>query len=132
MNYVETAQNAQAQSDAQARADQPGLLPLPPNGYKPQDSISGEPGAFTSAEIMGYRVGAPEPVTDYTYKGRPFCIEDDGFFEMITDKLIHGRLLPGVTEHTRQARFLYARIVGNPILLENQARQRGYPHALAC
>jgi|GEM_PF-3699659 len=131
MNYVETAQNAQAESDTQSRADQPDLLSLPPTGYEPIDSIFGEQGAFNSAEVVGYRIGEPEPITDYTYKGRPFCPGDDGFLEMIQAKMIYGRLLPGVTKQTRQARFLYARIVGNPILLENQARQRGYPHALA-
>jgi len=131
MDSFDQATMAQTASDRQAQADAATLLPTPPDGSPPLDPIIGELGDFNSADVVGYRIGHPEPIVTYTFHGNPLCPGDEGFSEMILTRLTHGRLLPGVEAHTRHGRFLYARVIGNPILLEGQARQRGYPHALA-
>ena len=125
------AMEAQRQSDQAARHE-PGLLSVPPNNLPCLPPILGEVGEpFGSAEVVGYAIGPMESVNEYFLKGKPLRSGDVGFYEMISTKLTHGVLLPGVTMTTRQARFLYARVVGNPVLLETHARRLGYPGAIA-
>lgn len=124
------AMEAQRQSDDAARQE-PGLLSVPPDGLPSLQPILGEVGEpFGSAEVVGYCVGPLETVNEYAFKGKPLRSGDVGFYEMISTKLVYGRLLPGVTMTIRQARFVYARVVGNPVLLESQAKRIGYQGAI--
>ena len=123
---------AQTIASAEAQAIQPATQSEPPLGCHALTSIrtlDGEP--LDTAIVMGYAV-TREDVRDVVGPdGQIRLPGDSGFLDAQMARLTHGRMPPGWEIRTRSALVLYALIDGNPMLLEEQARERGYPRAIA-
>ena len=97
-----------------------GLESAPPKGYP----------ALPGPDVQGYRV-INEDVTDHFFRGQKRGPGDDGFYDMITRRVLGEPEPAGWTHITRPANRLYACIAGNPIEYERIAQDMGYPRAIA-
>lgn len=123
---------AQTIAHAEAMALQGVTVPHPPVGCQPLTSIrTVDEDPLETAIVLGYSVRREE-VRDVF--GPDFLLRqpgDPGYFDVAAARLTGRRIPKGWSVKTRVALVLYALIDGNPILLEEQARERGYRRALA-
>lgn len=126
------AVQAQAVASAEAQANQEAIMPTPPIGYQPLISIrsmDGDP--METAIVVGYQIAETEVRDIYGPDGRIKYPGDDGYLDLQMARLTRQPLPAGWRIETRKTMMLYALIDGCPILLEEHARDRGYPRALA-
>lgn len=132
-NALQMALEAQKQSDRAALVD-PGS-PSPPEGYPAIPDVAGE-GAFGSARVLGYHILPNQKHAEWYYRGQ-LREPGDGLEPILLDatmaSLCNKPILRGWERKERTRTELYARVVGNAILLEQhaQALDHRYRHALA-
>jgi len=102
--------------------------PEPPENYPALHSIDG--GAPIGCKVIGYRVIVWN-VRPLLQNGVPRHPGDPGFHEAIMAAAAGDPLPPGWTRPCVRVKQLVARVQGNPVLLEGEARNYGYPHAMA-
>jgi hypothetical protein len=132
-NALRTALEAQNQSDRAAKQD-PGS-PMPPEGYPAIPDVTVE-GNFGSAKVLGYHILPNQKHAEWYYHGQ-LREPGDGLEPILLDATmpyLTNKPIPAGWERKERTRTeLYARLVGNPILLEQraQALDHRYRHALA-
>ncbi len=123
---------AQTIASAEAQAAQQNTLSEPPHGYQALTSIRTLDGSpMDTAIIMGYMVTREDVRDVIGPDGQIKLPGDPGFLDAQVARLTHGKMPTGWQITARSAQVLYALIDGNPCLLEEQARDRGYPRASA-
>ncbi len=128
---IELAFTAQLEAEKFAEAHEGETLPEPPAGFPHLPSLNGE--GLQGALVLGYVIGKYENVTHY-YDGKDNKKNpgDDGFLDATLSRFYKGYKMPkGWRIEQTKARFIYALVKGNPILLEEPARKLGYHRALA-
>jgi hypothetical protein len=132
-NALQMALEAQNQSDRAAMQD-PGS-PSPPDGYPAIPDAAGLED-FGSAKVLGYHIVPNQRHTEWYYRGQ-LREPGDGLEPCQLDAtmaVLAGKPIPQGWERRERTRTeLYARVAGNPILLEQraQALDHRYRHALA-
>lgn len=128
---IELAFDAQMKANEFATKTEGETLPYPPAGFPPLTSIVGE--GLHGATVLGYIIGAPERIVKfYDSFGRIKNPGDAGFFDAQLSRFYSAHKMPhGWRVEHSTARFIYAIISGNPILLEEPAREMGYTEATA-
>lgn len=126
------AVQAQAIASAEAQANQDAMLITPPAGCQPLTSIrtiAGNPA--DTAIVLGYTIKTESVRDVYGPDGHLRFPGDAGYYDLQCARLTCQPLPKGWRIEERLAAVLYALIDGNPILLEEQAKDRGYSRACA-
>lgn len=119
-----TPSGLQSAASAEAREAEGESLPFPPDGYPAIPSAQG-------AAVLGYAVKTAKIREYFGPDGVRHYPGDEGFSDAVR---CHWRSMPmpaGWRCEDRFAPVLYAIVDGNPILLEDLAKNSGYPRAIA-
>lgn len=131
-NIPLSAVQAQAIASAEAQANSALMLPDPPQGFQPLTSIRTlDNNPMETAIVLGYSIATTEVIEIYGPDGQLKYPGDKGYYDLQVARLTGQPTPKGWRIETRSARVLYALIDGCPILLEEQARERGYTRASA-
>lgn len=130
-NNIDLAFEAQLKAEKDSFAIANESMPTPPEGYPPIKSIEGA-GSLDSATVLGYIIGDLTETHDVINPdGKIIHPGDTGYHDAQMGRLKVIPMPKGYKIINRQARFLYAIVKGNPILLEKDAREAGYTKATA-
>ena len=131
IDNIELAFNAQLDAEKFALDHEGETLPEPPAGFKPLPSIKGE--GLQGASVLGYVIGKPEKIIKYyDAKGSQKNPGDEVFLDATLSRFYKDNKMPkGWKTEETNARFIYALVKGNPILLEESAKRIGYARAIA-
>ena len=129
-NNIEMAFEAQQAAEKFAIENEGKTLPLPPAGFPALESIKAD--GLQGALVLGYIIGEYEKATRYSKDGATKNSGDDGFLDAVISRFYPERKMPkGWKAEEYKARFIYALVKGNPIMLEAGAKKLGYERALA-